>query len=488
MIRPILFAAVGALCASAGFAPISNPVLMVVGVAVLLIGVLQADRAGGAFAAGLVFGVVLTSVVMEWLTNLANEAAIGLGLLQGLFYGSAMLVVWLIRDKPVTAVAIMVVGTWTALEFSRERIPFGGISWGAPGYSIGEWTWLRSGAQWVGTSGLSVVAVGVSTGLALYLVRRDYRPLLVSLGLAALLAGLGAIYPSRAMGPEIRVAIVQGNSPCPGMRCANERGLIFESHLELTRTLASDTYDLVLWPESSTGFGFDPLQSSEVAQLISDEAERLGSYLMVGGDRADTPGTFINSNLLYNRSGDLVGEYRKRHPVPFGEYIPFRSVIGRLPLLSRVPRDMVRGVQPGLFVANFGLIGTVISYEAAFARYSRDATALGASVLVVASNEASYGRSTAADQLMDMSRMRAAENGVDVIHGAVTGSSVLITQGGVLGEPTGLFEKAILTGTVRIRTASPTLFARWGDWLAVAAMILGALTVVEAAVRKPSDP
>jgi apolipoprotein N-acyltransferase len=89
---------------------------------------------------------------------------------------------------------------------------------------------------------------------------------------------------------------------------------------------------------------------------------------------------------------------------------------------------------------------------------------------------------------MDMSRMRAAENGVDVIHGAVTGSSVLITQGGVLGEPTGLFEKAILTGTVRIRTAGPTLFARWGDWLAVAAMILGALTVVEAAVRKPSDP
>ena len=488
MIRPILLAAVGALCASAGFAPVSSPFLIVVGVAVLLTGVLQAERAAGAFAAGFVFGVVLISVVMEWLTNLANEAAIGLGLLQGLFYGTAMLVVWAIKDKPVNAVAIMVVGTWTAMEFARERIPFGGISWGAPGYSIGEWAWLRSAAQWVGTSGLSVVAVAVSIGVALYLVRRDYRPLLVSLGLAALLAALGATFPSRPMGPEISVAVVQGNSPCPGIRCANERGLIFESHLELTGTLAADTYDLVVWPESSTGFGFDPLQSSEVAQLLSDEAERLGSYLMVGGDRADTPGTFINSNLLYNRSGDLVGEYRKRHPVPFGEYIPFRSVIGRLSLLSRVPRDMVRGGRPGLFVVDFGSIGTVISYEAAFERYSRDAAALGASVLVVASNEASYGRSTAAEQLMDMSRMRAAENGIDVVHGAVTGSSVLITQGGVLGEPTGLFERAILTGTVKIRTAGPTLFARWGDWLAVAAMLLGSLAVVEAAVRKPSDP
>ncbi|MDH5422333.1 MAG: apolipoprotein N-acyltransferase, partial [Acidimicrobiia bacterium] len=298
--------------------------------------------------------------------------------------------------------------------------------------------------------------------------------------------------PSGPTGPELTVAIVQGNSPCPGSRCENERGLIFESHLAMTRTLPADTYDLVVWPESSTGFGFDPLQSSEVARDLAAEAERLNAYLMVGGDRADTPATFINSNLLYSRSGDLIGEYRKRHPVPFGEYIPFRSIIGQMDLFSRVPRDMVRGTEPGVFVVDFGSIGTVISYEAAFSRYGRDAGTRGAGLLVVASNEASYGRSVAAEQFIDMSRMRAAENGFDIVHGAVTGSSVLITDGGVLGEVTPLFEPAILTGTVRVRSSGPTLFARWGDWVAVAIMVLGGWLIVETAVRggapKHRDP
>lgn len=484
MIRPILFALVGALCASAGFAPVGSPILMVVGLALFLTGVLQAKSKGAAFLAGVVYGVAFTSVVMEWLTNLASEAAIGLGLLQGLFFGAAALFMWLVRKDSTGTLAVMLVAIWTAMEFAKERIPFGGVNWGAPGYSLGEWAWLRSSAQWIGTSGLSVLAVAVAVGVALAVIRREHRPLLLALGAGVIVATLGAIFPSGPTGPELTVAIVQGNSPCPGSRCENERGLIFESHLAMTKTLPADTYDLVVWPESSTGFGFDPLQSSDVAQDLAAEAERLGAYLMVGGDRADTPGTFINSNLLYSRSGDLIGEYRKRHPVPFGEYVPFRSIVGQMNLFSRVPRDMVRGVEPGVFVVDFGSIGTVISYEAAFARYSRDAASRGAGLLVVASNEASYGRSTAAEQFIDMSRMRAAENGFDVIHGAVTGSSVLITNGGVLGEVTPLYEPAIVTGTVRLRSAGPTLFARWGDWLAVATMVLGGLLIVEGAVRK----
>jgi apolipoprotein N-acyltransferase len=483
VIRPILLALVGALCASAGLAPVGSPILMVVGLALFLTGVLQASGKGVAFFAGFVYGVAFTSVVMEWLTNLASEAAIGLGLLQGLFYGTAAASIWMLRKNSTGSLAIMLVAILTAMDFARERIPFGGVNWGAPGYSFGEWTWLRSSAQWIGTSGLSVVAVAVASGVALSVVRREHRPLIWAVGFGVVAATLGAAFPTGPTGPELTVAIVQGNSPCPGSRCENERGLIFESHLAMTKTLPTDTYDLVVWPESSTGFGFDPLQSSEVAKDLAAEAERLGAYLMVGGDRADTPGTFINSNLLYNRSGDLIGEYRKRHPVPFGEYIPFRSILGQMDLFSRVPRDMVRGVEPGVFVVDFGSIGTVISSEAAFARYSRDAASRGAGLLVVASNEASYGRSVAAEQFIDMSRMRAAENGFDVVHGAVTGSSVLITDGGVLGEVTALYEPAIVTGTVRVRSAGPTLFARWGDWLAVGIMVLGGWLIVEVAVR-----
>jgi apolipoprotein N-acyltransferase len=66
--------------------------------------------------------------------------------------------------------------------------------------------------------------------------------------------------------------------------------------------------------------------------------------------------------------------------------------------------------------------------------------------------------------------MRAAELGMDVIHAAVTGKSTLITEGGVVGPTTALAEATVLTGTVSLRNAGPTLYTRWGDWLQVIAI------------------
>lgn len=483
MIRPLALAVVAAVLASAGFAPVSEPILVILGLAVLFVGIVGAERWFWATLAGGLYGATFIGIVMQWMSNLAQEAIFALAIYQGIFYGLAASVIWLVRSSSAPKLVLIVSATWTAMEFARERVLFGGLNWGAPGYSLGEWAWLRSSAQWIGTSGLSVLAVSLAASVMVLAVRRDYRPVVWVGSAALILAGAGAGFPSGPDGPAVAVAIVQGNSPCPNSTCADERRIIFENHVAMTRSLEPGTYDLVVWAESSTGFGVDPLQSSQVAQVISEEASRLDSYLLIGGDRADTPSSFVNSNLLYNRTGDLTGEYRKRHPVPFGEYIPFRRVLGGLSLLSRVPRDMVRGGQPGVFGVDFGTIGTVISYEGAFARYSRDAVAGGAEFIVVASNEASYGRSVASDQFIAMTRMRAAENGVDVVHAAITGSSTLITEGGDIGDPTPLYEPAIVTGEIRLRDNGPTLFTRWGDWVAVLTIMAGTLSVTAMAIQ-----
>jgi apolipoprotein N-acyltransferase len=161
----------------------------------------------------------------------------------------------------------------------------------------------------------------------------------------------------------------------------------------------------------------------------------------------------------------LVGEYRKRHPVPFGEYVPARHLFGWIPDLSRVPRDMIRGDGPVLFDLDGVAFGSVISFESSFARYSREHVRAGADLLVVATSQASYPFSHASDQLIGMTRMRSAELGVDVIHGSVTGRSVFITDGGVLGEPTGLAEITSLRGVVQSRSDGLTVYARLGDWV-----------------------
>ena len=180
------------------------------------------------------------------------------------------------------------------------------------------------------------------------------------------------------------------------------------------------------------------------------------------------------------------GEYRKRQPVPFGEYVPWRSFLAPLiPELSQVPRDMIRGEDPVVFSTDFGMLGSVVSWEGSFARFPRDVARNGAQLLVVATNNASYEVSPASDQLIGMTRMRGAEFGLDVVHAAVTGRSTLITDGGEVGERTPIYEQALLIGEVQMRDAGPTLYTRVGDWVQVAA-VLGLVVVLFR--RRPTPP
>ena len=218
----------------------------------------------------------------------------------------------------------------------------------------------------------------------------------------------------------------------------------------------------MVWAEGSTGStNADPVLVPEVAEAIGDEAERIGAYLLVGGDRVVSDTEWINANVLFDREGEIVGEYRKRQPVPFGEYVPWRSLLAPLiPELSQVPRDMIRGEDPVVFSTDFGMLGSVVSWEGSFARFPRDVARNGAQLLVVATNNASYEVSPASDQLIGMTRMRGAELGLDVVHAAVTGKSTLITDGGEVGERTPIYEPALLTGEVQMRDAGPTLYTR----------------------------
>jgi apolipoprotein N-acyltransferase len=123
-------------------------------------------------------------------------------------------------------------------------------------------------------------------------------------------------------------------------------------------------------------------------------------------------------------------------------------------------------------------MGSVISFEGAFARYARQNIGLGGQLLVVATNEGSYEFTSVSDQFIGMTRMRAAEIGVDVVHSAVTGKSTFITAGGRVGETTGFTDETVITGTLRMRDDGPTLYVMVGEWvqtLAVAGLLIATL-------------
>lgn len=478
----MLAAALAGFLLVLAFPPLGWGSLAVPAVALFLGAVRHAPSGRAAGAAGAAFGLAFFTSLFPWIGELGLVALVPLVLSQAAYptiYGALL---FRARKWSPGLWLVAAAGGWAAMELARERFPVGGFPWGMLGYALGGSAGVRGAAQWVGTSGWSVVMAFAAAGLALALdlARRhpevSIRLVALPVASAVVLAAAGGLSPSVPEGSVVRVAIVQGNTPCPGTHCENERVRTYQSHVALTRTLPAESVDLVVWPEgSSGGFRADPVLVPEVAAEMGGEAARLGAVLLAGGDRPISDAEWINANVVFDATGRMVGEYRKRHPVPFGEYIPGRRFFEWIPELSQIPRDMVRGDRAVIFeLAGGGWFGSVISFESSFARYARDTVRAGAQVLVVATNQGSYPYSQASEQLIGMTRMRAAELGVDVVHAAVTGRSTLITAGGVVGEETPKAEPAVLVGEVRLREAGETLYARLGDWLQLLAVGAGA--------------
>jgi apolipoprotein N-acyltransferase len=383
----------------------------------------------------------------------------------------------------------VVVGTWAAWEFARARFPLNGFPWGSAGFPVAGIPGMRGAAQWIGPTGWGVLVVAFAAAVVLMAEEpRDRRPLEVVAAALLALTVLGAVFAPDAAGADVRVAIVQGNSPCPRVHCENEKQRIYSSHLALTRGIAAESADLVVWGEDSFGGDYNPTVNPEVRSQMAGEAVRLGAYLLAGGTRSAGPEHFENYTVVFGPDGSIVGEYLKQHPVPFGEYVPLRGLFDFIPQLDAVPRDMRRGTGPVVFPLAVGgeefELGSVISFEGAFIRTMRAEAKAGADLMVVATNEASYGRGPASDQLIGMVRLNAAALGVDVVHVAVTGKSTFVDAGGGRGEATELFTEAVLEGTVQVQRNGRTLYTVVGDWLQLLA-IFAAIAVVAAGYREP---
>jgi len=466
-VRSVLAALAAAALLVLAFPPFGWGVLVVPALTLLL---WELRHGVGPGLAGFVFGFAFYSGLIWWVGKLGLIAVTPLVVVFGFYLGIYGWLLGKARAWPASHWWLAAVGGWALMEAARVRFPVGGFEWGLIGYSVSPYSWARGAAQWVGSGGWGVVLVAVAAGAVvtievLYTVNlRDHQvgvknldieqrraqiklaqiklaqiklariELIGPIGACLILAVSGGLWPAIPEGPPIRVAIVQGSTPCPLTHCLNERRATYEMHLALTRTIPEGSVDLVVWAEGSTGgFDADPLLNPDVAEAMGTEAARIGAYLLAGGDRPISDEQWINANVVFGPDGEIVGEYRKRHPVPFGEYIPARPLFEWIPALDQVPRDMISGDAPIVFDLPIGRIGSVISFEAAFGRYGRDEARSGAQLLVVATNEGSYEFTPSSDQFIGMTRMRAAELGLDVVHSAVTGKSTFIT-GGEVGE------------------------------------------------------
>ncbi len=485
----VLGAVLSGVLLATGYPPFEWTTTAWIGLAGLVFFTAGASGRRMALWSGYLFGLGYFGVILWWMTEVELIAYYPLVMVQALVFLVVAAATFAYRDRPSWAFVLATAGAYALAEFLRVRWPFGGFPWGSVGVTVGA-TPLRPSVQWLGATGWGVVLMALAAVVALVARKRlTWKVPAVAVAGICLVALAGNLWPAIPDGEPRQVTIVQGNSPCPGVRCPDERHLIFESHLALTRNMAPGA-DLIVWPESATGGRADPLRNPLVAAAIGNEAVRLDALLLVGGDLDAGPDHFENMNMIFGTDGTIIDVYRKRHPVPFGEYVPLRPIFERIPALDRVPRDMIRGDEQTLFDLQGVTVGSVISYEGSYARYERQAVRSGADFIVVATNEASFGESSASDQFIAISRVRAAELGVDIVHAAVTGRSAFVHADGRVAGLTGLFETTTTDGTVSARAAGPTLYVRWGDWLQVATMIAFLMQVGVGRVtrRGPEQP
>ncbi len=485
---PVILVLSSAVLMWASFPPVGLGPLAFVAPVPFFLAIRSMEKATNAILLSFAWGGLFFGMLLSWLIQLGFVAWIPLVMLMGTFTAGYGFVVWLFRLWSPWRWWYIAVGAWLLLEWLRGHFPFGGFPWGDIGYPAAGLPGAAGSVQWIGPSGWSVVVVAFAAALALFVESRtEWRMLIDSTVVIVLLMLGGALFPPQPSAQVWRTAIVQAGTPCPQTHCQNENRRIYERHLALTETIPEETVELVIWPENSTGTPYEPGENETVRNEILEQARRLDAYMLISGTRSVDEDSFVNFNALYSPEGVLVGEYHKQHPVPFGEYVPLRSLLDFVPQLDQVPRDMVPGTESIVFPTEQGVLGSVISFEGAFARSMRDLARAGAEGMVIATNESSFGRSPASAQLIGLARVNAAAIGMDTALGAITGKSVFILgDGETTGRTTDLFEDTLLFGSIQFNADVRTVWVRFGDWLAYLAMIAAVVVIALPGEREQS--
>lgn len=377
------------------------------------------------------------------------------------------------------AAALLVLpSAWLAVELVRSWQGLGG-PWGMLGASqwqVGPALRLASvGGVWL----LSFLVVAVNVAAAVLISVRAARvPAVASLvATAAAASAAWAWAPRPEVDGRVRVAVVQ-----PGIVTGRDSGeKRFDREERLTRRLAGQDVDLIVWGESSVGFDLD--DRPDLARRITALARRTGADVLVNVDarRSDRPGIY-KSSILVGPHGLTGDRYDKMRLVPFGEYIPARSLLGWVTSVGRAAgEDRRRGSGQTVMKVGHGLrIGPLVCFETAFPDMSRHLADDGADLLLGQSSTSSFQHSWAPEQHASLAALRAAETGRPMVHATLTGvSAVYGPEGQLLGPWLGTGADTARVYDVPL-AHGVTPYVRYGDWpVPVALLVLAVLCAAE---------
>ncbi len=439
----------------------------------------------------LICHAVFFIISLYWLKNVkpmggfAYVSWLSLALLMALHGAVAAIAVKILEKRAGISTLLSLPVVFTLFEFVREHLVLGGFPLLNPAQSQLKFTFITKILPFAGAYGLIFLIYAVNGYAAYFIEHRKMgwrRPdSVLSLTLSAVLifaAAAGSLYYKAPQGSELKVLILQPNidqdsgwdAEFRDRAIANARSLISGAQKQ-----TKETYDVVVWPETSFPdiLNIRPEQAVRIAAMTGNK-----SVHITGADRAEFKQgepSYFNTAYAVSKKGKLLSHYSKHKLVPFGEYIPLQD---RFAFIKKVVRrygyigfTKGSGFEP-LDTGDFK-IGAMICYDSLFPEGARAFANKGASVLAHLSYESWYGVTPASAQVMQNTALRAVENRMWIMRSVESGISAFIDPEGRIISPTKLYEKAYISGTVKLNEGGRTFYTKHGAWfIALISLVL----------------
>ena len=436
-----------------------------------------------AWIPGLSFGIGFCYVLLYWMRAVGTDAWLALSGAEAVFFAVLGAVVAALSGRRLWP--LWVAFAWVGVESIRSGWPFGGLPFGRLAFATAGTPWEKA-LPYVGNAGVCLLLTLLGSCLAWLVVSSGRRRLVagaVAVGVLAV-GMLPAVAPySPGITDHRTVAVVQGDVPGDGSDILLDHRQVTQNHVDATVSLADDVAagdeplpDFVLWPENSTAV--DPFDDGDINAGIAEASVAIGVPILVGAIVDAGSENVLNQGIVWQPDTGAGDRYTKRHPVPFGEYIPWRSVFrGNFGKLALIPRDMLSGTRVEPLSVTGAAVADAICFDVAYDDGIHAQLHEGAELLVVQTSNALFIHTGQIDQQFEITRLRAVETGRYVMVAATNGVSGVIAPDGTVLDQADPRTQAVLVEQVGLsRDLTPAV--RIGPWLGRACLVMALLALV----------
>ena len=414
--------------ASLGFAPFSiwiAPVLALWAFFEFLINSLSIERISIAYFFGL--GILLPA--QHWTgVYVGNIPWLVLCFMQALFFIPFALV-----SRHRSSINPLIFATSLVLSETLMRtMPFTGFGWSRLGFT-------QVGSPFADVYPIFGVA-GVTFLIALTASLRKIKHISI---LLVVLVAINLLPFGLTKGNQIKIALVQGGVSKLGLSFNEKPTEVYQNHLKQTElNIKANSVDLIIWPENAVDI--DVFKNNEIMSELIKLSRTLETPILVGGISRRS-GSLENISILFNP--EIQSIYTKRYLTPFGEYIPLRNLVSKFSNLASNVSDFSAGREMVTFKTRYASFETLICYELLNDVYRDD---LNSDILVVQTNNATFGNTAQLAQLRNIAQVRALETDREIAYVSTTGITSFIDSKGAIKSEIPKFKPGVLIDEIQL--------------------------------------